>query len=161
MLHIIKANLASNGNREVVFKKGYGFGDIIYNTPSAYVRRSTAQKHLDNIKNQEVFRGLVDVRIEEYSLVEYKAEHKEMNKEEALVFFNGVKLNFTGYHKYRFTYSGEKDGIKIIVDFCGAGEDMYKDEYAPIEPFYDIDYESFQVIKTTKDDTLVYKFSEN
>ena len=85
----------------------------------------------------------------------------KMNKQEALKFFSNTELKFVGYFKFVFTYEGEKDGIKIIVNYGGDSSEIYREEFAPIEQFNDIDFEYFQVLKSNKNDNLLYQFSEN
>jgi len=85
----------------------------------------------------------------------------QMNKQEALKFFSNTELKFVGYFKHVFTYEGEKDGIKVLVNFGGDSSDIYREEFAPVESFYDVGFEYFQVLKSNKNDNLLYQFSEN
>jgi len=57
-----------------------------------------------------------------------------MTKEEALEFFNGVKINFEDYHKKCFRFSGEKDGSLVSVRF-NCIDNIYADEFSAIEIF--------------------------
>jgi hypothetical protein len=82
-----------------------------------------------------------------------------MNKEEALNFFNGTQLDFVGYYKYRFNYSGIKDGMIIEVSYGGDSSEIYREEYGPTEIFYDSGFEYFKA--PIAGESKKYNFSEN
>lgn len=65
-----------------------------------------------------------------------------MSKEEALEFFNGIKINFEEYSKKTFSFSGEKDGSRVLVRF-NCLSDIYSDNFSSIEIFnknMDVEY---------------------
>lgn len=83
----------------------------------------------------------------------------EMNKEEALKFFRGTELEFVSYYKYRFNYTGMKDGILIEVSYGGDSSEIYREEFGPTEVFYDSGFEYFKPSVT--EEIKKYIFSEN
>jgi len=74
---------------------------------------------------------------------------KDMNEIEALEFFKGVELKFSHYYKYSFHYVGKKDGIEINVTMGGNSSDIYRTEYCDMEIFEDLNYEEFNVYKSS------------
>jgi len=58
-----------------------------------------------------------------------------MTREEALEFFKGVILTFDMYYKYKFTYSGEKEGKRVMVTYGGDSSEIYRTEFGPTEIF--------------------------
>jgi len=86
----------------------------------------------------------------------------KMNQQEALEFFQGTKLNFTGFFKYCFYYEGNKDGIKINVVYGGDSDDIYRTEYGPIEIFNkNEDFEYFNILNSESSEAdFLYQFSE-
>lgn len=52
-------------------------------------------------------------------------------KEQADTFLAGVQLRFKGYHKYSFTFVGEKYGFNIVGRISGNGDDIYGERIEP------------------------------
>ena len=50
-----------------------------------------------------------------------------MKREEIIEKYGKVKLKFSHYYKYTFTYSGiASDGVKVIAGVGGGADDIYK-----------------------------------
>lgn len=54
-------------------------------------------------------------------------EQTKMTKEEVQEKFKDVKIKFTHYYKYSFTFEGmSEDGYKIVCSYGGNTDDIYR-----------------------------------
>ena len=59
-------------------------------------------------------------------IVGYKKPNP-MTSEEFYEKYGDVKVKFSGYYKYTFTYTGKlPDGVEIVVGYGGNADDIYR-----------------------------------
>lgn len=86
---------------------------------------------------------------------------KELTKEEVLEKLKGVKLKFSSYYKYSFSFRGENENYKISISYGGDHNDIYRytvsaDKEIPIEEAI-----NFSFVQVTDKNTNEVVYEDN
>jgi hypothetical protein len=84
-------------------------------------------------------------------------DHSEFDKA-----YESTKLKFISYFKFMFTYRGTADdGTVIVASYGGNADDIYKYEVYPDDvEIYSNASNWFSVYATSKDDTVIFDYSD-
>ena len=85
----------------------------------------------------------------------------KITKENILNMFNGSKLEFKSYFKFKFLYTCELKNIKINVYFGdGTSESIYRTDFTPVEIFNKSYIKEFDFSFKEIDNKIICTFEE-